>query len=64
MKPAAALLDNKAVAGYVIDRFDAASGIQATIGAGGSGTVATTTCTELNVPAGTWIYTDTPVPDN
>ncbi len=62
--PAAIFPDNKTVAGYIIHRFDAASGTQATVGAGCSGTVTTTTCTELNVHAGRWIYTDTPVQDN
>lgn len=62
--PAASFPDGQGVAGYVIYRFDAASGTQATVGASCSGTVTTTTCTELNVPAGNWIYTDTPVQDN
>lgn len=61
--PAAVFPDNKVVTGYIIHRFDAASGAQAPVGAGCSGIVPTTTCTELNVPAGTWIYTDTPVQD-
>jgi hypothetical protein len=62
--PAALFPDSQGVAGYVISRFNASNGTQAAIGAGCSGTVTGTTCTELNVPAGTWIYKDTPVQHN
>lgn len=61
---AAALFpDNLAVAGYVIKRYNT-NGTAMTVGASCSGTVSTTTCTELNVPPGSWVYTDTPVQDN
>jgi hypothetical protein len=50
-----------AVAGYVISRYNALNGSRASVGASCSGIVTSTTCTELNVPAGTWIYTDEPV---
>ena len=59
--PAVALSNGVPVAGYVISRFNAINGAQATVGAGCSGLITTTTCTELSVPPGTWIYTDTPV---
>lgn len=62
--PAALLPDGAGVAGYEIARFNAANGSEAIVGAGCSGTVTGTTCTELNVPAGTWTYADTPVQDN
>jgi len=62
--PAATFPDGHSVAGYVIRRFNAVNGTEATVGAGCSGVLTTTTCTELNVPAGSWIYTDTPVQDN
>lgn len=58
---AASLADGTAVSGYVIERFNSSTGAPATVGAGCSGTVTGTSCTELNVPAGSWTYTDTPV---
>ncbi len=61
--PAAVFPDNHGVAGYVIERFNASTGAQAVVGASCSGTVTTTTCSEQNVAAGSWIYTDTPVQD-
>lgn len=57
----ASMANGTPVAGYVIHRYNAASGTQATVGAGCSGVTSTTTCTESSVPAGTWTYTETPV---
>jgi hypothetical protein len=59
--PAATFSTGDAVGGYVIHRYDAASGAQAVVGVGCAGTVTGTTCTETGVPTGTWTYTDTPV---
>lgn len=58
------MVNGSPVAGYVINRSNASNGGPATVGAGCSGMVTTTTCTEQSVPAGTWIYTDTPVQAN
>jgi hypothetical protein len=58
---AAAMGNGAAVAGYTISRYNASGGAKVTAGAGCSGTVTSTTCTEDGVPAGTWVYTDTPV---
>ncbi len=58
---AAKMASGTAVAGYTISRYNASSGASATVNANCSGTVTTTTCTEDSVPAGTWVYTDTPV---
>ena len=61
---AAKMGNGTAVAGYTITRHNASTGAPATVGAGCSGTVTSTTCTEDNVPAGMWVYTDTPVQDH
>lgn len=58
---AAQLSSGAAVAGYLISRTNANTGAPGTVGAGCSGVVTSTTCTEQSVPAGTWVYTDTPV---
>ncbi len=47
--------------GYVVKRYDAATGLPAIIGGGCSGTITVTTCTESNTPAGNWQYSVTPV---
>ncbi len=60
---AALFPDNQSVAGYLIERFNASNGAPAIVGASCSGTVRTTACTEQNVPAGNWIYADTPAQD-
>jgi hypothetical protein len=49
------------VAGYVVNRYNASTDAPATVGAGCSGVVTATTCTELSVQPGTWVYTETPV---
>jgi hypothetical protein len=51
------------VAGYVIKRYSV-NGTPAVVGAGCSGVVTTTTCTETGVASGSWTYTVTPVQDN
>jgi hypothetical protein len=52
-----------AVGGYTIKRYTS-GGVLQTTGANCSGTIAGLTCTELNVPNGTWQYSVTPVRDN
>lgn len=59
--PAVTLSNGAPVAGYMISRFNSVTGAAATVGPGCSGVITTTTCTELLVPAGTWVYADTPV---
>jgi hypothetical protein len=49
------------VDGYVVKRYDAATGAEATIGSGCAGTIAPRTCTEPNAPAGNWQYSVVPV---
>lgn len=61
---AAKMGNGAAVAGYTISRYNAATGASVTVAAGCSGTVTSTTCTEDIVPAGTWLYTDTPVQEH
>lgn len=59
--PAVTLSSGAPVAGYLISRTNAVNGAAATVGPGCSGLITTTTCTELSVPTGTWLYFDTPV---
>jgi hypothetical protein len=47
--------------GYVVKRFDEASGAETMIGAGCAGTITAVTCTESDTPEGDWEYTVTPV---
>ncbi len=47
--------------GYIVKRYNAATGTQASIGAGCSGTITTPTCTEPETPAGNWQYSVTPI---
>jgi hypothetical protein len=61
---AATFGNGDAVGGYVVERYNATTGAVATVGAGCSGVVTTTSCTEQSVPPGTWVYTDTPVQDS
>jgi hypothetical protein len=58
---AATFPDGTLVAGYTVTRTDALNGAQAAAGGTCAGIVATTTCTDQPVPAGTWTYADTPV---
>jgi hypothetical protein len=57
---AATLPDGTPVAGYTIQRYNAAGGSAATVGGTCVGVVTATSCAEA-VPPGTWTYTDTPV---
>jgi hypothetical protein len=57
----AELSNGQLVAGYLINRYDAASHALQSIGPGCAGVVTATSCLEDSVPPGTWVYTDTPV---
>jgi hypothetical protein len=48
------------VAGYEVRSYDAASGISRTVGAACAGIVGATSCSETNVPDGSWRYSVTP----
>lgn len=62
--PAATFANGNPVAGYVIHRYNAVNGSQATVGAACAGVVTAVNCIEQSVPSGTWIYTDIPVQTN
>lgn len=55
---ASALSGGGSLDGYVVKRYSS-GGVQQTIGASCSGTIAALTCTEQAVPAGSWRYTVT-----
>lgn len=49
-----------AVSGYIVKRYDTATLTLQTTLSGCTGTIAALTCTESNVPVGSWRYTTTP----
>ncbi len=49
---------------YVVRRYSSVTGVGQTIGSACSGTLTGLTCTESNVPTGTWRYSVTPAPGN
>ena len=54
-------VNGRPATGYTVARYSAATGGTAIPATGGcAGTVTTLTCTEQNVPGGTWYYTVTP----
>ena len=59
--PASTFASGASVEGYLVTRYDTATQTPHTPGAGCSGTVTTTSCTETSVPSGSWTYTVTPV---
>lgn len=54
------LANGEAVAGYSVQRYDAATLSPQTVRSACTGTLTATTCTESNLPAGRWVYTVTP----
>jgi hypothetical protein len=52
------------VPAYVVRRFNAVTSAESTVLATCSGLIASTTCTENNVPTGSWKYTVTPAAGN
>jgi len=53
---ATTLSNGDPVTGYLVQRYDATTLAQQTIGSSCQGTIATTACTETRVPAGQWVY--------
>ncbi len=56
------LSNGNAVSGYLVKRYPSGGGVPTISPVGScSGTVATTSCNEDDVPTGTWVYTVTPI---
>jgi Ice-binding-like/Chitobiase/beta-hexosaminidase C-terminal domain/Bacterial Ig-like domain len=47
--------------GYIVRRYDQATGVESTVGAGCAGVIAAVTCTETGTPGGNWEYAVTPL---
>ncbi len=60
---AADLSSGTSVAGYVVKRYNAANGTPVAVGAGCSGVVTATSCTELGVERGNVVLYRDPSPD-
>jgi Ice-binding-like len=58
---ATTMADGTPVDSYLVKRYDAGTGPQATVLASCAGPIAATGCTESGVPAGDWKYTVTPI---
>jgi hypothetical protein len=61
---AAELPGGSTVEGYIVHAYDAASGALESVAGGCAGLVSTTSCTATAIPAGTWLFTVTPVQNN
>ena len=57
---ASTLSTGTAVSGYIVHRYDSTGTVLQTTGAGCSGLITATTCTETGVAAGQWRYSVTP----
>jgi hypothetical protein len=55
------LSDGTPVSGYVVSRYDDATGVAATVGGGCAGMITALTCSETIATVGDWRYTVTPV---
>ena len=62
--PAVDVVAGVPVSGYIVSRVNAFTGGPGVVGAGCSGVVTTTGCSEVNVPPGSWAYSVAPAEGN